>query len=188
MMHRWLLLAAIVTMAAPGFADLRVSDQSGKRPVTRVSLDSLKGTRILRMDVDGDGALDTLRLYFEMESYRLAMGPVGEEIYLGSLAPENVQHNYMDIATGYVAGTHKPALLVYFNRGVAMGDHLKIIDVLNTTTGKEPRFLYDSDAGFADGPVVVTPGMIEIHHFRGYLEARYLWDGKKYIEQKGVGE
>ena len=183
-MRGWMLLVAAVILAAPGFAELRVSDQRGRREVTRVNLDSLKGTRFLRLDVDGDGVMDTLRLYWELNSYRLTMGPVGENIYLAWLDPGETEHNYMDIATGFVAGTKKPALLVYFTKGLAMGDNLKIVDVLNTTMGREPRFLFDGDAGFADGPVVVTPGMIEVRHFRGFLEAKYLWDGKKYVEQK----
>jgi hypothetical protein len=169
--------------AIPAMGMLRVSDARGKAAVTRVDLSALKGQRAILVDLDGDHTPDTVKVRWEQTGYRVYIGEPYDEVILTGFESEEDKVS-MDIASAYVAGNAKPALLVYFTQATAMGDHLVIIDVLRTTMGLEPRFLFDSDAGFADGPVVVTPGMIEIRHFRGWLEAKYLWDGKKYIGQK----
>ncbi len=177
-----LLLAGLLAIISAGRAELKVTDARGTVPVTRVNLDSVKGKESFLQDIDGDGRLETLKVFFRQVGYELVYMDHGDEIFLaGDEFPK--EGEYVEFTTATVAGQYKPVLVVKFAEKDAAGDSLYIFDMVQRTDGLTPITLLETSAAWGDAPTTVKPGIVEIATFRNWLVSKYLWDGDKYIEQ-----
>ncbi len=179
-----LSLTIVLLLASAAYAELRIRDYHGEVAVTKVNLDSVRNSRSFRMDVDGDGKKDSVLLYFEQTSYNLVCYDHGEKVWISYFDITDAEPTYVEFAPAYVIGPYKPVMVVKFSTGVTMTDSLFIVDMVRTAAGLKPFTLLSCSATWGDAPTIVKPGFVEIQHFRGWVTARYLWDGEKYIEQQ----
>ena len=174
-------LFLLTVVAAPAVAVMRGRDYKGDITVNSIEVGHLIGKKAVRVDVDGDGVKDTLDIYFRQTGYTVSLRDRGEEVFLTffECGDTNVTLEY---ARSYLLSPDKPVMLFCYTRPTADGNQLEIVDVVRTADGRKGMSLLKCSAGWADCPVVVKPGYIEMRHFRGWVEAKYQWNGSQFDE------
>lgn len=162
------------------------NDYFGKIKVIRFLL---KDT-IFIFDLDGDKIKDTLFIHFLQTGYNFEVkSHKSEKSFLWLEEGEMNIDVYIEIARVFLVNDEKPLLLIGIERSPASGNEFHIYDVVHTAKGIEIfPLLIDSTAGWANSPVILKPGYVEIRHFRDWLIAKYLWNGKKFIKIYDIKE
>jgi len=175
-------LALVMILFSLTSGELRIRDYFGDVEVTRVVLDSLRSPRTYQIDVDGDGRKDTVRLYFEQVGYHLVCLDGEDKVWIAFYEAGEADGT-VEFAAAYVTGPRKPVMVVKATRGLALGDSLFIVDLVRTAGGLRAETLLTCGATWADATTIVEPRFVECRHFRGWPEARYSWNGERFVAQ-----
>ncbi|MEO0025729.1 MAG: hypothetical protein ABIK54_03095 [candidate division WOR-3 bacterium] len=178
-------LLTLLLLLSPREILIRGRDYFGPVKVSSFLLDS---NRVLLLDVDGDHKADTLSAEFLQIQWCLRVRAHRSEVLLDLVDAEKLMEYpdgefYAEVTTAYLTGEEKPVLLVAVEGFPALGNSFWIYDIYNTARGLRAETLLEvRDAGWANSPVFVKPGHIEIRHFRNWIIARYVWDGEKFVD------
>ncbi len=161
------------------------NDYFGKIKVKRFLI---KDT-IFIFDLDGDKMKDTFAIYFLQTGYNFEIRSHKSKKIFFWIEERNDMDIYVEVARAFLVNDEKPLLLIGIEKFPAHGNEFHIYDVVHTAKGIEVfPLLIDSSAGWANSPVILKPGYVEIKHFREWLIAKYLWDGEKFIKVYDVEE
>lgn len=164
---------------------IRGRDYFGPIKASRFLLDT---NRLILLDIDGDRKLDTVEVQFLQIQWCLKIRAHKSEVILALTEVEELFNDtsadiYVEVATAFLTNEEKPLLLVAKEAFPALGNQFWIYDVVHTARGLNAETLLNvPDAGWANSPVLIKPGYIEIRHFRNWTIAKYIWDGEKFIE------
>ncbi|MEO0019914.1 MAG: hypothetical protein ABIK47_04645 [candidate division WOR-3 bacterium] len=164
---------------------IRGRDYFGPIKVSRFLLDT---NLVIFLDVDGDRKPDTLEVQFLQIQWCLRIRAHKSEVILALTEDEALFYDtftdiYAEVATAFLTNEEKPLLLVAKEVFPALGNQFWIYDVVHTARGLNAETLLNvPNAGWANSPVLIKPGYVEIQHFRNWTIAKYIWDGDKFIE------
>jgi len=157
-------------------------DYFGDIKPTRFKLDT---TTSFIFDLDGDGKNDTATLFFQQTSWVLEIKSHKSKAKVWIFGDEAAKgaECYVEIARAFLTTEEKPLLLVAIEKTPSLGNEFYIFDIIHTARGVEIKsILEEKSAGWANSPVIIKPGFVEIQHFRGWTIAKYLWDGKSFVK------
>ena len=173
----------LVLCGGDAWASIQGTDFRGTVTVTTESLFGMNGTKTLKLDVNGDGVLETLDIYVRQVGYVLSIRDAGEEVPIASFDDLKGEPT-LNIAASYLVSPKKPVVVINLVQGEAAGDSLVIFDIVRTVRGLEAMPLLSEQAAWADGHVVLKPNCVEIRTFRDWAVAKFLWDGSEFVKQK----
>lgn len=171
-----------ITLTTQYSTVMRGRDYVGTIKVRSVDISDAVGAnaKTLLVDADGDGQRDTLDVFFEQTAHRVTLRDGAERPIIAWFEPGETEVQ-LEYARAFLLGPDKPVMLFCFIQGLASGNQLIIVDVVRTATGRKSYTLFDDSAGWSNCPIVFNPNAIEIRHFRGWPEARYLWSKDKFV-------
>ncbi|MEO0009587.1 MAG: hypothetical protein ABIK22_01225 [candidate division WOR-3 bacterium] len=178
-------LLTLLLLLSPREILIRGRDYFGPVKVSSFLLDS---NRVLLLDVDGDHKADTVSAEFRQVEWCLRVRAHRSEVLLDLVDAEKLMETsegdfYAEIATAYLTSEEKPVLLVAVEGFPALGNRFWVYDIFNTARGlRAETLLAEPSAGWANSPVFLKPGYIEIKHFRNWTIAKFVWDGERFVD------